>query len=204
MPLHPLAHDALLEQRELFREKFGRDWRDGDPIFFDPDCDTPTPLSQTKVQAEILEAMRKADLPPEVAYAYKKTGLLGLDTSNWPAAERREWDDAIAEYHAVDKAKEGKPIGWKTEIPELLVSPFGESDLQQVKDCLRAIAPIEERGMKVVTRIELAALFMLSACDLAFDSAGTSGTPASGPELFSMTEELIVRRARELYALGEN
>ena len=44
-------------------------------------------------EAEILQAMQAADLPPEFAYAYKKTGLLGLskDKSQWPADRVAEW-----------------------------------------------------------------------------------------------------------------
>jgi hypothetical protein len=30
------------------------------------------------MEAEILAAMSRANVPPEVAYAYRKTGLLGL------------------------------------------------------------------------------------------------------------------------------
>jgi hypothetical protein len=41
----------------------------------------------------ILAAMQKADLPPEFAYAYKKTGLLGLaeDKSLWPLHASGRW-----------------------------------------------------------------------------------------------------------------
>jgi hypothetical protein len=52
---------------------------------------------------------------------------------------------------------------WDTSIPELLVSPFTRADLAKVHECLRAIEPIEARGMTLVSRIELAAL-LASAC----------------------------------------
>jgi hypothetical protein len=46
-----------------------------------------------------------------------------------------------------------------------------------VHEILRAVAPIEARppGLKVVQRIEIAAVFLASACDLAYDSANATG-----------------------------
>jgi hypothetical protein len=41
----PLMRDALLEQREAFIKKFGWEPGPGDPVFFDPDADTPTQIS---------------------------------------------------------------------------------------------------------------------------------------------------------------
>ena len=38
----PTAAEALQEQFRLFREKFGRDPKPDEPIFFDPDQDQPT------------------------------------------------------------------------------------------------------------------------------------------------------------------
>jgi hypothetical protein len=73
--LHPRAIAAIESQLAKFREKFGREPGPTDPIFFDPDCDDPTPLTEAKIQAEVLEAMRRAGTSPEYAYAYKKTGL---------------------------------------------------------------------------------------------------------------------------------
>jgi hypothetical protein len=63
----------------------------------------PTPVD---VEAEILAAMHKAELPPEFAYAYKKTGLFGLgsDKSNWPPEHIKEWNDAVDEYRAMEAA----------------------------------------------------------------------------------------------------
>ena len=67
-------------------------------------------------------------------------------------------------------ARPDKPQGWNTQIPELLISPFTQQDYDQVGECVSAIAPIEARGMKVVTRIELAAALLASACDHAYIS----------------------------------
>src|SRR5215470_17590266 len=65
-------------QRQRFREKFGRDWGPNDPVFFDPDATEPVPMSAVKLEAETVEAMRKAGTPPQIIYAYKRTGGLLL------------------------------------------------------------------------------------------------------------------------------
>src|SRR5262245_13933873 len=159
----PEMRDALLKQREAFIAKFGREPGPNDPVIFDPDKDEPTPID---MEADVLAAMSAANLPPEFAYAYKKTGLLGLlkDKSGWPADRVREWNAAIDEYRAIEAASKqpDRPSKeeWNTSIPELLVSPFTRKDLAQVDECLHVIAPIEARGMTLITRIELAALIL--------------------------------------------
>jgi len=55
-------HEAMVRQRESFKEKFGREAGPGDPLFFDPDYDVPTPLTEAKVKRELVEAARKAGL----------------------------------------------------------------------------------------------------------------------------------------------
>jgi hypothetical protein len=203
--MSPQMRDALLEQHAAFVRKFGREPGPSDPVFFDPDKDVPTPLS---MEPEVLAAMQKANLPPEFAYAYKKTGLLGLgsDKSNWPPGHVKEWNDAVAEYRAIEAASKrpGRPDPqvWNTKIPELLISPFSQDDLDQVIECLRAIAPIEARGMKVVTRIELAACLLTAACEHGYESGEETEGRGEGPELFALTEQLVLRRAREIYAQG--
>jgi hypothetical protein len=71
------------------------------------------------MQADILAALSMAGAPPEIAYAYRKTGLLylGGDNSLWPREHIEEWEAAVAEFHLVEKAEqEGgpKPDGWNT------------------------------------------------------------------------------------------
>src|SRR6187200_2238025 len=78
--------------------------------------------AETDMEAAILAAMQKADLPPEFSYAYRKTGLLGLaeDKSAWPPESIKEWNDAVDEYRAI-QARQDKPAGWNTQITELLI-----------------------------------------------------------------------------------
>lgn len=201
--LSPEMLRAIEGQQEAFRKKFGRDMGPGDPLFFDPDCDEPTPLSPIKLQAEVLKALAKSGAPPEWAYAYRKTGRMGFgDKSNWPRAARREWEEAIEEYRIIERCRQGKPYpaGWNTEIPELLASPFGQEEFDQVKELIAAIAPIEARGITLVARIEFAAAVLAAACSHAFDTSEDIGPPIDGPERYALTEELILRRAREIYA----
>lgn len=44
----PELKAALDENRQAFIEKFGREPRDDDPVFFDPDADEPVPISAEK------------------------------------------------------------------------------------------------------------------------------------------------------------
>jgi len=43
-------YDILQEQRRAFIEKFGREPGPSDPVFFDPDCETPTPLTEERLE----------------------------------------------------------------------------------------------------------------------------------------------------------
>jgi hypothetical protein len=51
----------------------------------------------------------------------------------------------------------------------------------------------------VETQIELAAAFLAAVCEPAYESAEEDGE-RHGPGLCSVTERLVVRRAREIYA----
>ena len=56
------SYEAIVRQLKLFKEKFGREPGPKDPIFFDPDCDVPTRLSEAKLKRGLIEAARKAGL----------------------------------------------------------------------------------------------------------------------------------------------
>jgi hypothetical protein len=67
--LTKMMRDALVEQRAAFRAKFGRDPGPNDPLLFDPDKDEPTPIREARLDAEMLEAMRKTSVAPQIIYA---------------------------------------------------------------------------------------------------------------------------------------
>jgi hypothetical protein len=76
LSMSPELEDAFQEQRKLFIEKFGREPNDDDPIFFDPDADTPQPYSEEKYNEELIEAMRRDGVDERYINAWRKTGLL--------------------------------------------------------------------------------------------------------------------------------
>src|SRR5664279_3267218 len=102
VPLNAEAQRAIQEQLRKFREKFGRDAGPEDPIFFDPDADTPQPISKAgldEMTGQILSAAGKAGVRPELIYAMRKTGRI-VTASNQDLLtddEMREWQDAIEE-----------------------------------------------------------------------------------------------------------
>jgi len=56
--------------------------------------------------------------------------------------------------------------------------------------------------MTVMARSELTAALLASACSVAYGSAEAQGVTEKGPERYGLTEDFILRRARELYAQG--
>src|SRR5262249_56317906 len=62
------TQEILEAQHQRFREKFGRDPGPRDSVFFDPDAPDPVPMSPVQVEAETLDAMRKAATPPQMSY----------------------------------------------------------------------------------------------------------------------------------------
>ena len=70
--MSPDLHAALLQQREAFRAKFGRDPGPSDPLFFDPDADTPVPMSPDRMERDLADAAKKAGLDPAALASLKK------------------------------------------------------------------------------------------------------------------------------------
>ena len=69
-----------------------------------------------------------------------------------------------------------------------------------MQEILSAVTPIEEReATPVIARIELAAAFLANACSAAYDGAVATSSAENGPTLYSVAEQLVVRRAREIY-----
>src|ERR1035438_10556635 len=62
--LNDEATAALKEQQRSFREKFGADPGPEDPIFFDPNADTPQPISEAgldEMMGRILSAAGRSE-----------------------------------------------------------------------------------------------------------------------------------------------
>ena len=98
-----VAHMAAA--RDRFREKFGREAGPSDPVFFDPDADTPMPISEEKITAELRAAAQTMPDPQTRAYmlAYADCGYLVTETNQhtFTAHEVEEFLDAV-ERHLPD------------------------------------------------------------------------------------------------------
>lgn len=100
------AIDALQSHFNAFKQKFGREPRPWDPIFFDPDADEPrlrTVQQLKRMQDDICEAMRHAGIDPAKIFAYRKTGRIvtSENVKLLTRADVKEWNDAIDEYHSL-------------------------------------------------------------------------------------------------------
>ena len=108
IPLTPDAHEALLRQRKAFVEKFGREPGPDDPVFFDPDADTPQPLDLEGYEKDLADAMAAAGIDPHLIYASRKTGLLVTEENldKLPEEALEEWNAARDELKALLDEKE--------------------------------------------------------------------------------------------------
>src|SRR5712672_1683135 len=68
----PQVKRAIGDARKEFIAKFGREPLEGEPLIFDPDFDTPTPYTDEKMTAMMIEAMEAAGTPGHLIYAYRK------------------------------------------------------------------------------------------------------------------------------------
>jgi hypothetical protein len=92
----------MRQQLKAFRKKFGRDPLPGEPVFFDPDEDVPTEISEEKLREDMLKVL--AEGPPQFGYAYAKTGLLlmGEQLEQYDPADVAEWKAAIDEFFRLE------------------------------------------------------------------------------------------------------
>ena len=91
-----------------FAHKFGRLSSGDDPVFFDPEADKPHSLPSSGMQRRLLEAMLENRTPPQMVYAYCRTGFAVSDRDRGalPLDRLSQWDAAIDEYFAfADKAR---------------------------------------------------------------------------------------------------
>ena len=100
---------VIRQQLAAFRKKFGRDPLPHEPVFFDPDEDVPTPLTEEKLMMDFLEAMNLADLPPQIAYAIERTGLVLMEGAedHYPADAVEDWEAEEGLGHAVVTSADG-------------------------------------------------------------------------------------------------
>jgi len=100
IPLDEMTAALMREQLEAFRAKFGRDPQGDEPVFFDPNCDVPTPLMPEKMEEDTVRAMETAGIAPQIIHAYRRTGRLVTEQNQHllSAEAIDEWNAAVEEY----------------------------------------------------------------------------------------------------------
>jgi hypothetical protein len=101
----PELDEALKQQIQYFKEKFGRDPGPDDPLFFDPDEETPQMMTDEKIDKGIMETMMSVGINPAIVYAYQKTGILASE-QNWDnlsSEEQAAWRNALDEWEKLGK-----------------------------------------------------------------------------------------------------
>ena len=117
-PITPELHDALMELKSAFTKKFGRGPGPGDPVFFDPNADTPRTLDMEWYLETHLKTMVRANLPPDLWYASMKTGGLfptPRDLDKMGPEDKEAWGDAMEEWYAMSPEEQD---AWSKSIRE--------------------------------------------------------------------------------------
>jgi hypothetical protein len=75
-----------------------------DPLSFDPESDAMHP-AEAKIKEMMGEIADASGLPPDLAYAITRTGLLVTDRNKdlLDSAQTAAWNDALAEYQMLMK-----------------------------------------------------------------------------------------------------
>ncbi|MBS0240376.1 MAG: hypothetical protein JSR89_18340 [Proteobacteria bacterium] len=203
--------EIIQQQVEAFKSKFGRPPKPDEPLIFDPSKDQPTPMETDALRKEILEAMKIAGTPPEIVYAYTKTGLLLNSTwrDTYPPEIVTEWDAAIEDYFRLEGKREHSdtrpsPTDNETEIPQsnlpaLKDIPFTDAEKRLMLDCLDAIDGTITQPTSLRMKLELAATLLVHACAAAYESAAAHGQPKDAEMRYETFEQLVAARARELF-----
>jgi hypothetical protein len=100
IPLSEEAVETLKEANQAFIDKFGREPGPGEPILFDPDFDVPTPFTEEKLTAKMVDAMRHAGIREVLIYAYEKTGVIVTEQNRHliDPNDLAEYEAACAEF----------------------------------------------------------------------------------------------------------
>jgi hypothetical protein len=74
--LPPRVRASVDACKPEFEKKFGRPMRDGDPLLWDPDADTPLPEDPERITDYMAIAMADAGIPHALVWIFIKTGLM--------------------------------------------------------------------------------------------------------------------------------
>jgi len=144
VPLTLELQEILKEQERAFRATFGREMGPQDPIFFDPNADTPQPMEMdtAEMRREFGEAAKKAGVPEELVYAVNKTGIIvtAENRNLLPDKDVKEFEDAVREYREMfgegesGEASEASepPLPEPTVVPDEDAEGWTEADIRRV------------------------------------------------------------------------
>jgi integrase len=107
VPIDPELAEELKAQRDEFVKKFGREPGPGDPLFFDPDSDTPRPMVYTDIRDAMVRAMVKAGIDAKLIHAFRRTGFMVTEQNRDRMSPQhlREWQAALDEYDRLQRTK---------------------------------------------------------------------------------------------------
>lgn len=127
VPMPRFIQEMMAEQKEMFVEKFGRPPGPRDPLFFDPNSDSPRPawISEEDYVAQLLELVNfVGQLTPAREYAIRRCGFVA-STHSWaylPEDKQKDWKAALHEYYT--DTGEAPPGDF-----DLVVLPASDEDL---------------------------------------------------------------------------
>lgn len=106
VPISPKVGRIIENAKNKFKRIFGREPKGNDPMMVEKYL-----VSIRDIERETLDAMLRAGTPPELMYAYRKTGrLLTKKASRLiPDKDVQEWHDAIAEYQKIKESTLREP-----------------------------------------------------------------------------------------------
>src|SRR5690349_15955886 len=67
LKMTPEVQTELIKLREKFKAKFGREPGPNDPVFFDPDSDTPRSITPEQFVSQVLKAAKSAGIDEDKA-----------------------------------------------------------------------------------------------------------------------------------------
>ncbi len=109
--LSPTMRRLTRLQKQLFRVVFGREPGPSDPLFWDREreAEGAFPIDVRHGRQDILQALDRIDVAPEIAYAVGMTGMLLVEGNVhlYKEEDLDEWHDAVDDY--VYQAETGVP-----------------------------------------------------------------------------------------------
>lgn len=98
---------AVKGQRERFREQFGREIEPEDPLFWDPDAEEPTPITEDQFAGALdgwAESVVEAGLDAAPVLAMRDLGYMVMEETEhlFSLAELDDFERAVAYYRSVD------------------------------------------------------------------------------------------------------